>query len=398
MKNLKKFLSLGLCLTLALSALPAASAAGPLIAPAGQYGEAVSALAELRVFQGDETGLAMDREIDRDEAATVVYRVLTGDVAGSSAAAYAGNHFNDVTAGHWASGYVGYSVGLDILKGDAGLFRPDDSVTGYEMTAMLLRALNYDDGDGFTGEDWEESTAYYGQLTGVTDGVAGTQLDAPASRGLVAQLTWRALTKVALAQDDGSNLSTGQTLGEKAFGLEAGWDNVSLKIGDLFYLVDITPDELFDVHDTHLAAVNGRLVTVDVVKGLAATPMNTPTTSDGGMGNTAGLYKVTGLSNGIVAEVAPINRVQGLTWTAPGVLAAAVPAPGDPNAADWNEGGTGIDYGEQEGYLPLADGCRAYRVDGTLLSPMALEDIEDNAGFVGGTNEYGFVTVLYIDG
>lgn len=80
--------------------------------------------------------------ITRAEAATVIVRAL-GLEAAADAAKGLGSKFSDVTATHWASGYINVCTSKDIIKGyPDGTFGPEANVTNAEMITMIVRALN----------------------------------------------------------------------------------------------------------------------------------------------------------------------------------------------------------------------------------------------------------------
>ena len=66
---------------------------------------------------------------------------------GGMGAAFAGTNFTDVDASHWAKANIDFAVEKGIVKGyhdeysNTYSFRPDNSVTYEEATAMLWRAL-----------------------------------------------------------------------------------------------------------------------------------------------------------------------------------------------------------------------------------------------------------------
>ena len=95
----------------------------------------------------------------------------------------------------WAQGYIGYCANAELVKGyPDGTFKPSGKVTGYEVLAMILRAVGYDKNGEFSGADWALHVAQTAQQLGVLDNVAKTtDLNAPASRELVAELLFRAI-------------------------------------------------------------------------------------------------------------------------------------------------------------------------------------------------------------
>ena len=89
--------------------------------------------------------------------------------------------------------------GMGVFKGyEDGSFQPEGNITGYEVLAMILRAVGYDKNNEFSGADWALHVAQTAQQLGVLDNVAKTtDLNAPASRELVAELLFRAIAEAS---------------------------------------------------------------------------------------------------------------------------------------------------------------------------------------------------------
>ena len=84
--------------------------------------------------------------------------------------------------------------GMGVFKGyEDGSFKPSGNVTGYEVLAMILRAVGYDKNNEFSGADWALHVAQTAQQLGVLKNVKGIDLNAPATRELVAELLFRAI-------------------------------------------------------------------------------------------------------------------------------------------------------------------------------------------------------------
>ena len=164
------------------------------------YAEAVDVLAGMKVFQGYTDGsFQPEGSITRAEVATIIYRIYTADVAkNDKSGLYATyNKFSDMAGAGWAQGYIGYCANASLVKGyPDGTFKPSGKVTGYEVLAMILRAVGYDKNNEFSGADWALHVAQTAQQLGVLDNVAKTtDLNAPASRELVAELLFQGIQK-----------------------------------------------------------------------------------------------------------------------------------------------------------------------------------------------------------
>ena len=231
---MKKLLALVLALVMTLSLAVVGSNAAFKDADkvSDTYAEAVDVLAGMKVFQGYTDGsFQPEGSITRAEVAAIVYRLYTGDVADKQASLYATyNKFNDMGGAKWAAGYIGYCANAGLVKGyDAKTFGPSDKVTGYQALAMILRAVGYDKAGEFTGADWQLHVAQYAQQLGILKNVKNEDLNAAASRQLVAELLFRTAAEVpcvtytaALGYSNTSSIlgtTKNDTLGYKNFGL-----------------------------------------------------------------------------------------------------------------------------------------------------------------------------------
>ena len=161
------------------------------------YAEAVAVLNGMGVFKGYEDGSFQPKgDITRAEVATIIYRIYTADVAkNDKSSLYATyNKFSDMAGASWAAGYIGYCANAELVKGyPDGTFKPSGKVTGYEVLAMILRAVGYDKNGEFSGADWALHVAQTAQQAGVLKNVKGVDLNAAASRELVAELLFRGI-------------------------------------------------------------------------------------------------------------------------------------------------------------------------------------------------------------
>lgn len=188
------------------SLLAAATLVGLLILPAGAAGsssftditdpdvaEAAEILRLLGVVDGVGGG-AFNPTAPLSRAAFCKMALETQGRGGEAAAQANRVVFPDVTANHWALGYVNAASrpaaeGQPALvsgKGD-GKFHPDDNITYAEAVTILMRMLGYGDGDVGAGATWY--TGYLGMASQIklTQGLSLKGPDA-ISRGQAALL------------------------------------------------------------------------------------------------------------------------------------------------------------------------------------------------------------------
>ena len=228
---MKKLLAMVLALVMTLSLAVSANAAfKDDKSISDDYAESVAVLNGMGVFKGYEDGSFQPAgDITRAEVSAIVYRVYTQDVKDAKASMYATyNKFSDMAGAGWAQGYIGYCANASLVKGyPDGTFKPSGKVTGYEVLAMILRAVGYDKNNEFSGADWALHVAQTAQQLGVLDNVAKTtDLNAPASRELVAELLFQGIQKAQVTYTPAFGYVTDKvistktnSLGEKNFKL-----------------------------------------------------------------------------------------------------------------------------------------------------------------------------------
>ena len=232
----KKVLSLVLCVAMLLSVMVMGTGAAFTdendFSP--QYAEAAEVLTGMKVMQGyDDGSFLPQRNITRAQVATMIYRAATGDVNDTKTDIYKDyDKFDDVQSTDWFAGYVGYCANGELIKGfTPTTFGPNKNVTGYQVLAMILRAVGYDANDEFTGSGWEIRTATTAESLGMLKNVQEATLGQPATRELVAELIFRAMLVptvtympavgyVPVKEADKTTLS----LGEREFGLTGPTD------------------------------------------------------------------------------------------------------------------------------------------------------------------------------
>ena len=236
---MKKLLAMVLALVMTLSLAVSANALKADEKINDNYAEAVAVLDGMGVFKGYEDGsFKPENKITRAEVATIIYRIYTQDLAkNDKSGLYASyNKFSDMAGAGWAAGYIGYCANAEFVKGyPDGTFKPSGNVTGYEVLTMILRAIGYDKNGEFTGADWALNVAKYAEQAGVLKNVKGVDLNAPATRELVAELLFRAIAKAPMvtytaafgyqtvsfsgSKNDSKLFKDNETLGHKNFDL-----------------------------------------------------------------------------------------------------------------------------------------------------------------------------------
>ena len=196
----KKVLSLVLCVAMMLSVMVMSTGAASFTDQdefSDNYAEAAEVLTGMGVINGYGDGSFQPQQtITRAEVAAMIYRVATGDVDNGHPGMTAGaNYFTDVHEGDWYAGYVNYCADAGYIKGfEDNTFRANDEVTGYQVLAMILRAVGYDKNNEYTGLNWTlnvASTAMDLKLLKNVD--SSVSLTADATRELVAEFIFQAI-------------------------------------------------------------------------------------------------------------------------------------------------------------------------------------------------------------
>ena len=198
------------------------------------YAEAAEVLTGMGIIQGyDDGSFLPQRNINRAQVATMIYRAATGDVTDSKISQFVGEDlFDDVNADDWFAGYVNYCGNAEYIKGfTPDTFGPYKQVTGYQVLAMILRAVGYDENNEYTGDQWTLRVAATSREQGLLDNLnPDTNLAEPATRELVAQLIFEAIQidTVRYSPAAGAyrpSTTPASSLGEQVFDLDNRNDN-----------------------------------------------------------------------------------------------------------------------------------------------------------------------------
>ncbi len=188
-----------------VASIPAVAAVVPNEIKGTRYEEAVSVLSALMIMNGDENGeYRLDDTIIRSEAAKMAVTAMGMQNAADSAKG--GNDFLDVSAEHWANGYIHVAVSLGLIEGDGdGNFRPNDEITYREAVAIMVRAAGYETSAQAKG-GYPKGHLSVASENKMTKSVEGSE-DAPITRGNVAVLTNNTLEVNKMEQTGfGSNI------------------------------------------------------------------------------------------------------------------------------------------------------------------------------------------------
>ena len=200
MRNLKKILALVLALMMVLSVMVFASAANyddysDKDQISEEYAEAVEVLTGMDIFWGSENSFYPKSNVTRAEVATLLYRIMTGDITGSQVGIYKDyGMFDDVSEDNWFAGYVNYAANGELVVGVGdNKYNPKGNVTGYEWITMLLRAIGYDANGEISGSTWKITAASLAKQAGILGSFNEATLNSALTREQVAYLLFNAI-------------------------------------------------------------------------------------------------------------------------------------------------------------------------------------------------------------
>lgn len=187
--------------------------------------EKYAALEELGIFEGDGTGANLQGEMTRAQLAKIVTLLLQLD---EDAAA---NTYTDVSATHWAAGFIGAATKANIFDGRApGQFDPEGEVSYQELATVLVRvtglAQSTDEVEGVV-DTWAK-----GYVAAAVKELGLTQDDytANAIRGVFVELTYAALPKVPAPAQEIDVKAVGAKKFEVTFQKAVNTSNVGIKV------------------------------------------------------------------------------------------------------------------------------------------------------------------------
>ena len=245
MRNLKKILALVLALVMVVGLMATASAVTPGTGYADdaditKFDESIQVLTQLGIYEGDGTNFNPNATITRAEVATLIYRVVTQDVAGKYVNIYSDyNQFADVDSSAWYAGYVNFCANGGYLKGDGTNFYPMEKVTGYQVLAILLRVIGYGMEGEYEGTNWHIRTATKAAELGITANITAGTLGAYSTRAMVAEMIYRGIAQTETVWYNRITLyeGTGNTFAYTNFGLHGDISQIerSAAVADEYY-------------------------------------------------------------------------------------------------------------------------------------------------------------------
>ena len=173
--------------------------------------EAVDVLTAIGVLNGNTDGtFGPTGNFTRAQAATIIAHMMLGTKT-AAALPQVATKFNDVSAAHWASGFINYCVDNGIINGYGdGRFGPEDTLTATQWALMLLNALGYVPAkEGIGGAGWEIKTTTLAVSTGVAN---AENLTGTFNRDVAAAMALNTLQSTLVEYvNNGLNITIGDT-------------------------------------------------------------------------------------------------------------------------------------------------------------------------------------------
>ena len=225
MRNLKKVLSLVLCLAMMLSIMVVGAGAAFGDQDKIENEEAVEMCTALGIIDGFEDGnYHPEKNITRAQTAKLISVMVNG---GKDAVKDSGtSRYIDVltdSSSAWANKYIEFCSVEGIVVGVGGdRFAPAANVTGTQLAKMLLVALGYND-KGFVGDSWALNVNTKAAKIGLYAGLEDVDVSVALSRDDAAQMIWNALNvdgKALLKSAFNADVITGINEGTTAYNFD----------------------------------------------------------------------------------------------------------------------------------------------------------------------------------
>ncbi len=176
-----------------------------------KYESAVNYLVDLGVINGyPDNTFRPDGAVTRAEVAKMIITVTQNQETSISNNVY----FEDVEASnHWAKTNIYIAATLGIVNGYGDwTFGPDGNVTYAEVSAMVIRAMGYDNDVQAIGLAWPTNYISYGEELDLYESIDSFDANSQATRGNVAIMLYNMLKSVP--QDESDNYVEDDSLDE----------------------------------------------------------------------------------------------------------------------------------------------------------------------------------------
>lgn len=186
-KNLKKVISSVAALTMVASSVAAFAVDFPDVESTASYAQAVQELSALDVISGYDDGtFGPDKLVTRAEITKMIVDALAE--RSSAEASTESTKFADVSADHWAKGYINQGVANGFIAGMSDTeFDPDANVTYVQAQKMLVSAIGYETYAQTQG-GWPTGYKTYAASLDITKGISGITDSTELTRAQVAQM------------------------------------------------------------------------------------------------------------------------------------------------------------------------------------------------------------------
>lgn len=186
-KNLKKVISSVAALTMVASSVAAFAVDFPDVESTASYAQAVQELSALDVISGYDDGtFGPDKLVTRAEITKMIVDALAE--RSSAEASTESTKFADVSADHWAKGYINQGVANGFIAGMSDTeFDPDANVTYVQAQKMLVSAIGYGTYAQAQG-GWPTGYKTYAASLDITKGISGITDSTELTRAQVAQM------------------------------------------------------------------------------------------------------------------------------------------------------------------------------------------------------------------
>ena len=186
-KNLKKVISSVAALTMVASSVAAFAVDFPDVESTASYAQAVQELSALDIISGYEDGtFGPDKLVTRAEITKMIVDALAE--RSSAEASTESTKFADVSADHWAKGYINQGVANGFIAGMSDTeFDPDANVTYVQAQKMLVSAIGYETYAQAQG-GWPIGYKTYAASLDITKGISGIKDSTELTRAQVAQM------------------------------------------------------------------------------------------------------------------------------------------------------------------------------------------------------------------